>query len=224
MAAEPEQQGGRARVSDPEEYNQQARLRAINNARQRVEDTIEQSMVRLVTDDEFGEADRQQVVRATLYTYLSNIYWLMVEAASGDSETRATVTEREFGEVRLDPPEEFVRIVDGQNRGYPRAIGDADLDAETWTITGVRGYLTAPDVFEAEWTLPIEERHGEPQPVTKKKTTHMPVHISRSVFDEVNGFLNRAGFDADLETEQHRAVVDQDVLEEVEEWRQQHIQ
>lgn len=209
---------GLKQVSDPEEYNQQQRLRAINQARQRVENTIEQSMMHLVTADEFGVADRQQVVRAALYSYLTNIEWLIVDA--GEKEL---LQEQPLGEVQIDPPEEFVRWADSKG-GYPKVIGSASLEPYTRPITGIQGYLTAPEVFSHTWALNVQKRHEQPHSVERTKHTYMPVHISLNAFRLANRFLQQAGVDINLEEEQHRAVVDEEVIKEVEEWRQQNIE
>jgi hypothetical protein len=206
-------------VSDPEEYNQTARLRAINESRQRVSDTIEQSMARQVTDEGFGLADRQQVIRAAMYSYLTNIEWLMV-----DAEELQLLKQQDLGDVVIDPPTQFIELTSGVEQGYPRVIGSATVEPHRRKIQGIQGYLAAPEVFEATWKLQIQERHSEPQPVTETKQTHMPVHVSKNAFRVANQFLQRAGIDVDLAEEQHRAVVDDDVLEEVEKWRSQNVE
>lgn len=179
-------------VSDPEEYNQQERLRAINQARQRVEDAIEQSMVRLVTDPDFEDADRQQVIRATLYSYLTNIEWLMAEA-----DETTLLHEFELGQVRIEPPERFVGWVSERHTG-PRVIGSPDLDAREYPIVGIQGYLTAPEVFEATWSVRVDQKHTNPQSISERKETYMPVHVSLNAFRAANRFLKDVGADIDM--------------------------
>lgn len=217
MAVEDPEERPRHAVADPEEYNQTQRLRAVNQARQRVEDTIEQSMVRLVTDPEFQEADRQQVIRAALYSYLTNIEWLM-----DDAENRKLLSEQSLGTVTIHPPAEFVQWLKQGDRGYPRVIGADSIEPWTKEIVGIRGYLTAPEVFEHTWRLQVQKRHERPQPVERTKQTYMPAHISMNAFRMSNRFLSQAGIDIDLKEDEHRAVVDEEVLKEVEEWRKQH--
>lgn len=205
-------------VADPDEYNQTERLRSINQARQRVENTIEQSMAQAATDEQFGETERQQVIRASLYSYLTNIEWLMVQA-----EEHELLTERDLGEVVIEPPERFRRLAHSDDRGYPRVIASGDLEPYTHPINGIQGYLAAPEVFSATWTMQIEPRHDRPQTISETKQTFMPVHVSKNAFRTANSFLSKAGIDVDLQEEQHRAVVDDEVLEEVEKWRSQNL-
>lgn len=217
MAAEPDADPAPSvRVSDPEDYNQTQRLRAINQARQRVEDTIEQSAIWQVSNEGFGESDRQQVVRAALYSYLTNIEWLMVEAESFD-----LLRHLELGTIRLDPPDTFMQLASAEHQGFPRLIGYPALEPFEVSITGVEGYLTAPEVFEKTWTVQIEHRHTRPGSVSKTEETYMPVHISLNAFRAANKFLSTAGIDVDLAEEQHRVVIDEEALKEVEQWRKQ---
>lgn len=196
------------RVADPEEYNQTQRLRAINQARQRVEDTIEQSMVRLRTDTEFEEPDRQQVVRASLYSYLTNIEWLMV--AGGETKL---LKEKELGTVTINPPQAFVEWGNNKQRDGPTVIGPQSLGSYEHPIYGIQGYLTAPEVFEASWSLDVQKRHSSPQTVSRAKQTFMPVHISLNAFRLANRFLNESGIDIELKEDEGDAGFDyEDIL------------
>lgn len=180
-------------VADPEEYNQTQRLRAINRARQRVEDTLEQSMVREVTDPEFSEDDRRQVVRAVVYSYLSNVFWLMVRADRGD-----LVNDVHLGTVELDPPPEFVELTQDRDQSYPRVIGSPDIEPETFSIKGLREYLGAPRRFEYTWTIQLQQRHAQPEPVSQTRGSHMPVNISKNAFHAANRFCSETGIDIEI--------------------------
>lgn len=201
-------------VADPDEYNQTERLRSINQARKRVEETIQDSMIRLRTDQNFEEADRQQVLRAALYPYLTSVEWLMAE-----SEDRETLHDAELGTVKIHPPSSIREAVE-QNR----VVGSPSIGPYEHTISGIQGYITAPEVFQKSWTVTIKKRHSGPTEVTETKQSYMPVHISMNAFRMVNRYLNQAGVDVSLHEDQHRSVVGDEVLEEVEQWRQQNVQ
>lgn len=200
-------------VADPEEYNQQQRLRAINQARQRVEETIQDSMIRLRTDQNFTEGDRQQVVRAALYPYLTSVEWLMAE--SGETEM---LQESDLGTVTIEPPEVIRELQKGD-----RVIGSPSIKPFKTSISGIEGYITAPEVFQKTWSVTVKKRHSGPSEIVESKETHMPVHISMNAFRMVNRYLNQAGIDVSLHEDQHRAEVDDEVLKEVEEWRQKNV-
>lgn len=201
-------------VADPEEYNQTERLRAINQARQRVEETIQDSMIRLRTDQNFEEADRQQVLRAALYPYLTSVEWLMAE-----SDGTEILSEAELGTVTIQPPANLRKAVE-QNR----VVGSPSIRPYEHTISGIQGYITAPEVFEESWTVTVKKRHSGTIEMSETKQSHMPVHISMNAFRMVNRYLNQAGIDVSLHEDQHRSVVGDEVLEEVEEWRQKNVQ
>jgi len=209
---------GSFRVADPEKYNQEQRLRAINQARQRVEELIEQTMIRMVSDDHFDEGDRQQVIRAALYSYLTNIEWLIEQAGQ-----EALLTKQSLGNVQLDPPEDLVELGRRDRTGWPRVIGTASLEPRIWPINGIYGYLTAPEMFEQAWSLQIERRHEQPEVVTMSEQTFMPVHVSLNAFRVANWFLKQAGIDVELEEGQHRTIIGDKELKEVDAWRRQNI-
>jgi hypothetical protein len=206
------------RVADPEEFNQTERLRAINEVRRQAGETIQATMTQLRTDAEFDASDRQQILRAAVMRYLTNIEWLAHQA-----EHTELINDMEFGTVTLNPPAHLVDVVSDKSRGYPRVVGSPDLSAERWTIRGINGFLTAPEVFEATWTLTVDTRHDGPQRISETRTTFMPAHVSFNAFRMANQFLSKQGIDVDLADEQHRAVVDASVMKEVEEWRKQNI-
>lgn len=203
-------------VADPEEFNQTTRLRTLNKVREQVGETIEATMTQLRTDDSFAVEDRQQILRAAVYRYLTEIEWLAQDAGADD-----VLTGTEFGTVTVHPPERLRRIARGDIGGYPRVIGSPTLEPTHWTISGIVGYLTAPEVFSDTWSLTVEKRHTGPETISESAGTYMPAHVSVNAFRIANRFLNEHGIDIDLAEDQHRAVIDDDVMEEVEQWRKQ---
>lgn len=205
-------------VSDPEEYNQTQRLRTINRIREQAGEAIQATMTQLRTDDDFGVDDRQQILRAAVYRYLTEIEWLAYKA-----EDEKLLFKESFGEVTLNPPAYLREIVGNPGDAGVRLIGQPTLQPWTHEINGLTGYLTAPEVFETSWTVRIDTRHEGPRPVQETVRTYMPAHISLNAYRMANRFLAKNGIDVELAEEQHRAVVDRELLEEVEAWRQENI-
>lgn len=206
------------RVSDPEEFNQTQRLRTINRIREQAGEAIQATMTQLRTEDDFSVEDRQQILRAAVYRYLTEIEWLAFKA-----EDDELLHGKEFGEVQLNPPAHLRKAVNNPAEAGVRVIGKPDLKPWTYTITGIEGYLTAPEIFEASWTVRLDTRHGGPQAVQESEWTYMPAHISLNAYRLANQFLAKNGIDVELAEEQHRAVVDNELMEEIETWRQKHI-
>lgn len=205
-------------VADPEEFNQTQRLRTINEVRKQAGEAIQATMTQLRTEDDFDVTDRQQILRAAVYRYLTEIEWLAVKA-----EDTELLKDTEFGTVEL-VPQDLKNLLNGQADGRVRVIGKPDLKPWTHPIKGIQGYLTAPEVFEHTWTVQVDTRHGGPQPVPETRASYMPAHISLNAFRMANRFLSKNGIDVELSEEQHRAVVDKELLKEIEQWRQKHIQ
>lgn len=208
-------EGEAPRVADPEEFNQTTRLRTLNEVRKQAGEIIEATMTRLRTEQGFGVDDRQQILRAAVYRYLTEIEWL-----AHDAEAVDLLQNDLLGKVSLEPPERLQQLVYSQRDGYPRVIGAPTLETVEQQIKGINGYLTAPEVFEASWSVTVEKRHSGPQTITETRATYMPAHVSLNAFRMANRFLNQNGIDIELADEQHRAIVDNDVIEEVEQWRQ----
>lgn len=205
-------------VADPEEFNQTERLRTINHVRKQAGEAIQATMTQLRTDEEFDVSDRQQILRAAVYRYLTEIEWL-VDAAE-DTEVLGDI---ELGVVELHPPEHLLQLTRDRDGRYPRVIGNPDLKPWTHGVQGFVGYLTAPEVFQHTWTIQVDTRHGGPQPIRETMATYMPAHISLNAYRLANRFLAKNGIDVELAEKEHRAVVDKELLEELEEWRQQNI-
>ena len=206
------------RVSDPEAFNQTERLRAINQARQRAGEAFEVTMAQVRTESDFDVADRQQILRAAVMRYLTNIEWLVQKAEEYD--LLRTVS---LGEVRLQPPPDLAQIVENSTGDYPRVVGSADLEPEVWSITGIQGFLTAPEQFSASWSVSVDTRHEGPSTVSDVRSTFMPAYVSFNAFRKANQFLSNQGVDVDLAEEQNRTVVDDGVLKEVEKWRKSNV-
>lgn len=206
-------------VADPEEFNQTQRLRTVNEVRKQAGEAIQATMTQLRTDDDFDVTDRQQILRAAVYRYLAEIEWLAYKA-----EDRELLFEESFGEVTIRPPDYLREIVNNPMEAGVKIIGKPSLEPGTHSVDGLTGYLTAPEVFEASWSVRIDKRHEGPTEVYEQQSTYMPAHISLNAYRMANRFLAKHGIDVELAEEQHRAVVDRDLLEEVEAWRQKNIE
>lgn len=215
MSAEEDEPGERS-VADPEEFNQTERLRTINQVRKQAGEAVQVTMTQLRTEEGFELSDRQQVLRAAMYRYLTEIEWLAHQA-----EDAALLKKESLGTVELQPPEYLKELVNGRTEGYPRVIGDQSVEAREWSIQGINGYLTAPEIFRHTWTVQVDTRHEGSKPLQESVATYMPVHISLNAYRLSNRFLAKNGIDVELEESEHRDVVDKDLLEEVEQWRRE---
>lgn len=205
-------------VADPEEFNQTERLRVINTVRKQAGEAFEATMSQLRTDSDFDEADRRQILRAAVMRYVTNIEWLVHKA-----EDEERLQNRELGKVVLEPPEYLVQLTEQRTGSHTRVIGDPDLSPKVWVIEGFNDYLTAPQTFSATWSVSVDKRHAGPTTLSESKSAFMPAYISFNTFRTANQFLSEQGMDVDISEEQHRAIVDEDVMEEVEKWREQNL-
>lgn len=196
-------------VADPEEFNQTQRLRTINEVRKQAGEAIQATMTQLRTEDDFDVTDRQQILRAAVYRYLTEIEWLAVKA-----EDNEILDEAEFGEVTLQP-QDINELVNGQAESGVRVIGSPNLKPFRRPITGIRDYLTAPEVFEKTWTVQVDTRHSGPQPVKETRATYMPAYISLNAFRMANRFLSKNGIDVEIHESEGDAGFDySDLLDE----------
>lgn len=221
MAADSENEAAeqtQVQVADPEEFNQTERLRSINQVRDQAGKAFEQTMVKLRDEPEFYEDDRRQILRAAVMRYLTEIEWLVHKAEEYD-----LLREIHLGDVVLEPPEYLVNLATDKSDSYPRVVGSPDIKAKTWSINGFNDFLTAQEAFSATWSVSVDTRHEGPTMVSESVSTFMPAHVSFNAFRMANQFLSGQGIDVDLSEEQHRAIVDETVMEEVEKWRKQNL-
>lgn len=204
-------------VADPEEFNQQRRLRSIFDARDRARNIYEATQ-----DPTIGESPQSLAAnyRAAVQNYIGEIEGLLKKYEWDDDETDLWQQVR-LGPILIQPPQEITSL---HHDADVRVIDASEIEAEEQYLNGLRGYLGASFPVQKSFQVPVEERHKGQHTVTATVQVEMPVSVSYRAFRYANDFLTKVGFDIEIESQQHRSVVDDELIEEVEEWRKQNLQ
>lgn len=141
---------------------------------------------------EINEMARQSIVKSAVDRLIIDVENIM------QSTGAISLLDDKEGEiihkVQLNPPDELYALVRDDDVNI---IGEVDLSPkEALTIRGLWGYLNAPEIIAAEWTIQADVRNHKPQPVSRQSATRMPVEASKAAYREVRKFL--ADVDLDL--------------------------
>lgn len=187
----------RQTVADPEEFNQQRRLRSIHDARDRVRATYE------ATQDPSVNADYQTLAanyRATVQNYVGEIEGLLQTYDFDNSDLDENYWKGvELGPLTVSPPRDLVEL---REQNDASVIGDSDLQPAEYAIPGLQGYLDAAAQcpVQEEFKLHVRRRHKGQETVTGVSSTEMPIQVSYAAFRAANLFLSNTGLDVELES------------------------
>lgn len=209
-------------IADEKQYNQHRRLKSIHDARDRAREVEHQVLDPDVSIDE-QVGNRQYRVAVT--DYVKEIEGiaarLVTDVEEVDEDLYEYWFEADLGTVVLYPPDE---IMEAFNSDDTRVIGDPDIDPRSWDIVGLHGYLNAPHMFTHEYSIHVRQRHAGKGKFEETAWTEMPIEISEKAFRYASLFLAQIGLDVKIDESEHRVKIDEELIDEVEEWRQENLQ
>lgn len=147
--------------------------------------------------EDVGPQQYLHLVRRRVKGYISELEHVMRQAGA-----QSLLRDEQIHVVTIRPPEELLNLCDSEKhtvlseRPEPKPAQQGD-------IRGLEGYMTAPDVFSAKWTIRVDKRHEGPQPVTASATTPMPLAASWDAFRKANRFLQHSGLGLEAEYEDY---------------------
>lgn len=199
------------RIDDPEQISQNTRIHEILDRRR---ETL-QARDRLREAVDLGTVDE----RAALLHYRSRLESLIMELwnvfqnlDSDDGETYLTTAQ--IATFQIEPPEELREIARDLPDGaeYP--------DAVEHTIEGLRWYLDAPRYLTETFEL---RSLSPPQQIEREQTYVLQWPELDEGLRYALEFIDVAGIDADVTEQEQQTKIDRDLLEEVDEWRREHV-
>lgn len=177
---------------EPDNYAEALRQKEILNISSDVGELFQRTKFAM-EEGEIDEDARRAIVRTGVERFIIDVEQI-IQAVGAESLLEANG--EKIYEVKLPPPEEIRYILQSDDF---RVIGNPNISpkmADNGVIRGLWGYLDAPEVFGAQWTLRVEAKHERPQPVTRANRIRMPVRASREAYRKVRRFL--ADVDLDL--------------------------
>lgn len=210
MAAGPQQHD--VKIDDPEALSQTKRINELLSRRKTVIDARDEAFDAQL----MGSASREQALAYYRSRIESLIIDLWTKFRSKDLEAGREYLEEEVIDiVEVPPPEEF-RREDGGELGP----GEKPPEPKQVVIKGLQWFLQQDGEIQVPFTARLHNPPGE-------QTVYQEMEIPISTLDKALltciEFLDEAGIDADLTQEEQQTKIDRDLLEEVDEWRRNHV-
>lgn len=178
------------------DYVERRRQKAIFDARDLARDVIVNAKRQHARDEISPDAARTDV-RSVVESYISEVEHIARMAGANEllSETVIHV-------VSIQPPEPLLQYY-RDDTVHVRSPEPSPKRPEGGIIRGLEGFLTAPDVFSAKWTIDADVRHEGPKPITETASTRMPIEASVDAFRFVNAFLREVNLDIEPRLEDY---------------------
>jgi hypothetical protein len=192
---------------EPAVYNQRRRLKSLHEAREAVGAAMDR-----VDDGLFGgEIDAftaNTVIRRAVERYIYEVEWVIEEWRDGKD-----------GEGDDAP-------VEGEDyRDYLESVGLGSMqlpNGRDRVFVGLWSITDCPDPIEVE--VEVEET-GElgPDTETVTKRTQIPRDVLVQAYRLMNRWMRDVKLDVQFDDEDHVTEITEEMLEEVAEWRRQHL-
>lgn len=201
-----------AKVSDEEKNNQQARLRAIQRA---WDEAIER---RTASEDSVLSGDSDEQARRRYYRIGVERLLLELESLGERTESSELWQSTTLGVVEIPLPERIRKAVKDPQVRVPWGVDQPE--AKRIPIDGLSAILDIPWPLTVEFTLPV----GQSEEIRDTATREPPIQVLDNAMRVARKFLGETGLDIEVSEAEHRAVVDEELLEEIEQWRKQNLQ
>lgn len=199
------------KVEDAGEVNKLERLRAIHR---RWEEAMERGTeAKDAAMNGADEASCRKHYRVGVENLLTELCSLGEDAGANSPWHTANL-----GTVIIEPPPAIGReLQTGGNR-----LLAPPPKPKRHVVAGLKGYL------ETDWPISATFRLVTGTPRTPTETVETvergpPIGVSDRAMQAARRFMTANGIDFDLHEDQHRAVITEDLMKEVEEWRKQNI-
>lgn len=210
MAAEPQQPD--VKIDDPEELSQKKRINELLARRKTVIDARDEAFDAQL----MGKASREEALAFYRSRIESLIIDLWTKFRSEDLETGTKYLEEELIDTIEVPPPAELLPEEGGNLGP----GEKPPDPQYIEIRGLQWFLEQDGEIQVPFTARLNDPPGE-------RTLYQEMEIPISTLDKALltciEFLDEAGIDADLVQKEQQTKIDRELLEEVDEWRREHV-
>lgn len=200
------------KVQDEKASNQQSRLRAIQRAWDEAISRRTASEDSVLVGGASSE-DRLRYYRIGIEQFLMQLVSLAERTDSDEywhEEVLGTVVIPIPERIRKAMADPQTRIPWGADRPEPVEI----------TVVGLFGFLKQQWPARREFVLPVG-RSDDIRAIGAREPT-MDV-LDNTLYTALR-FLGQTGLDIEVEETEHRAIVDEEILKEIEKWRKQNIE
>jgi hypothetical protein len=203
--------GDRHRVDDPEDLSQSTRIQEILD--RRYETLQARDRLREMVDmKKIPEERALQSYRSRLESLILEL-WNLFENLESD-EGKEYLASKPIASVEIPPPESLLE----QAEDLPPGVSVPDTKSHT--VTGLAWFLNNPPRISETFTL---KSFSPPQTFTETNDYLLQWGELDNALQAALEFIDVAGVDADVTEQEQQIKITRDLLEEVEEWRQQHV-
>lgn len=202
-----------------DEMVRQDRVRSIFDAR----NTCRERRTKAKTNSGLGEVGEWSVIyRTALESYIREVEPLIAQTQDG----MALWNETDFGVLDLTPKHSEVGGTKRQTgRIPPEKIIDAPGRSREVAIRGLGALfeLDTPHRATFEIALPGKRRGRADRRDLVTVERDVPIGILDSMYASVNAYLGEIGFGVEVGEAQQHTKLDDDLLDEVEQWRRENL-
>jgi len=213
MAAEEPPEDG-FEIDDPEELSQKKRVRDILNRRNEVIDARNRAMDERL----LGEASHEE----SLAHYQSRIESLIIDLftkfeayESDEVDGDYYLYDTEIDTITINPPPEVM-----PSSTSDLASGAEPPEPKTVTIKGLNWFIENEPIVTESFSV---QQWNPPQVHTASNRRLIPFKTLDKAFIKCIKFIGDIGIDAKIEEQEQHTKIDRDLLEEVDEWRQNNV-
>jgi len=201
-----------------DEIVRQERVRAIFNAREDCREKRTKAKNHLSV----GEPGTWSVIyRNALETYIREVQPLLAQTDKG----KAYWGHMGFGVMDVHP--QYGDIPSSNKNGAvpEEMIIDSDDTPSRIRLEGLRSLFDMATPYRCEFEVALKQkrlgRGTTVKPVTVER--HVPIRALDQMFSVVNGYLSEIGFGIQVDQAQQNTKLDDDLIEEVEQWRRENL-
>jgi len=213
MSSEPREESEMQRISDPEELSQNKRIKEILNRRTGVIDK------RVAAKDAWAEGEINHSQALKIYQnaiegLIMDLWTKFINADEADGEH--LLREKKITEIDVHPP---ASVLPDSENGF--AAGEDYPEPKTADIHGLEWFIDNDPVVTKSFTTHTWDPPGKQSDVGRALVGFDK--LDKAVQECVE-FIDQTGIDADMETEEQQTKIDRELLEEVDEWRQNNVE
>lgn len=207
-------------IDDPESISQTQRIREILARRTRTLEARDEAKMETL----LGDVDERRALlyyRAHLESLIYELWNVFRNLTGEESEDGGIedvgahyLNEKKIYEVDIDPPERLRRKV------HEMEDGAAMPEPARVTIEGLRWFVQEPDTVSATFEV---EAFDPPRTVREEREEVLGWQPLDAGLRNCLEFMDRAGVDAELAEDEQQTKITRELLEEVEEWREEHV-
>jgi hypothetical protein len=169
-----------------QEYTKRRRHKSINDARDRVPDTLLQ-IEQLQLEGQMHPKEARRATQRAVETLAMDLFWMLEQHPEGEEY----LFDRTLGTLRCQPPGVDGEVVDGRFVGE---LPETPHDFPLVRYDGLQSMLRGPETISAQWKV-VESNYGRSD--TRKTITtdhYTPRSVSKEAYIALTEFLGKADF------------------------------